>query len=65
VLVYPRHGYDFESVAGIYPQMQLLNSPYFDISSTQIREFITQRKDVIQWLHPSVSQFIIENNLYR
>ena len=65
LLVYPRHGYDFESVAGIYPQMQLLNSPYFDISSTQIREFITQRKDVIQWLHPSVSQFIIENNLYR
>jgi len=65
VLVYPRHGYDFESVAGIYPQMQLLNSPYFDISSTQIREFITQRKDVSQCLHPSVSQFIIENNLYR
>jgi len=65
LLVYPRHGYDFESVAGIYPQMQLLNSPYFDISSTQIREFITQRKDVSQWLHPSVSQFIIENNLYR
>jgi len=65
VLVYPRHGYDFELVKGLYPQMQLLQSPFFDISSTQIREFIAQKKDVSQWLHPSVCQFIIENNLYR
>ena len=65
VLVYPRHGYDFGSVAGLYPQMQLLPSPYFDISSTQIREFLMQEKDVSQWLHPSVCQFILENNLYR
>jgi len=65
VLVYPRHDYDFSLVSGIYPQMQLLKSPYFDISSTQIRQFIAQKKDVSQWLHPSVYQFIIENNLYR
>jgi len=64
VLVYPRHEYDFALVEGIYPQMQLLQSPYFDISSTQIRDFIAQKKDVSQWLHPSVYQFIIENNLY-
>jgi len=65
VLVYPRHGYEFETVAGLYPQMQLLQSPYFDISSTQIREYIVQKKDVSQWLHPSVCQFISDNNLYR
>jgi nicotinate-nucleotide adenylyltransferase len=64
VLVYPRHGYDVESVKGKYPQMQVLQSPYFDISSTQIRRFIAQKKDVSQWLHPSVSQFISDNNLY-
>jgi nicotinate-nucleotide adenylyltransferase len=64
VIVYPRVGYDFTNVASKYPQMQLLNTPYFDISSTQIREFIAQKKDVSQWLHPSVYQFIIENNLY-
>jgi nicotinate-nucleotide adenylyltransferase len=29
VLVYPRKGYDFEVVAEKYPQMQLLNSPFF------------------------------------
>lgn len=65
VMVYPRHGYDFELVADKYPGMQLLQSPYFDISSTQIREYLAQKKDVSQWLHPSVYQFIIENNLYK
>ena len=65
VLVYPRHGYDVESVTGKYPQMKVLQSPYFDISSTQIRQFIVQKKDVSPWLHPSVCQFINENNLYR
>lgn len=65
VLVYPRHKYDFKLVSNRYPQMRLLNSPYFDISSTQIRDFIKQKNDVSQWLHPSVYQFIIDNNLYQ
>lgn len=65
VLVYPRSGYDFAEVADKYPQMQLLSTPYFNISSTQIREFIANKKDVSQWLHPSVHQFIVENNLYQ
>ena len=45
--------------------MQLLNSPFFEISSTQIREDIAQKKDVTQWLHPSVYQFILELDLYK
>jgi nicotinate-nucleotide adenylyltransferase len=65
ILVYPRHSFDFELVSDIYPQMQLLKSPYFNISSTEIRQFLAQKKDVSKWLHPSVYQFIIENNLYR
>jgi nicotinate-nucleotide adenylyltransferase len=65
VLVYPRRGYDFAEVANKYPQMQLLNTPFYDISSSNIRDFIAQKKDASQWLHPSVYQFIIENNLYR
>jgi len=64
VLVYPRSGYDFVEVSDKYPQMQLLSTPHFNISSTQIRESIANKKDVSQWLHPSVYQFIIENNLY-
>lgn len=65
VLVYPRKNYDFAQVAARYPQMKLLNTPIYDISSTQIRDSIAQKKDVSQWLHPSVLQFIKENNLYQ
>jgi nicotinate-nucleotide adenylyltransferase len=64
VLVYPRKGYDFAEVAEKYPQMQLLDSPFCDISSTEIRESIAQKKDVTKWLHPAVYMFIKENNLY-
>ncbi|MEI6556050.1 MAG: nicotinate (nicotinamide) nucleotide adenylyltransferase [Paludibacter sp.] len=64
VYVYPRRGFDFAFVADLYPQMQLLDTPYFDISSTEIRAALAQKKDVTQWLHPSVLQYITENNLY-
>ena len=64
VLVYPRRGFDFSEVAALYPQMQLLDTLYFDISSTQIRAALAQKKDVTNWLHPSVYQFITENSLY-
>lgn len=65
VLVYPRSGHDFNEVSHKYPSMQLLDTPYYDISSTQIRELISLKKDATKWLHPSVYQFIIENNLYK
>lgn len=64
VYVYPRKGYDFSTVAEIYPQMQILDTPYYDISSTQIREMIQQGEDVAKWLHPGVVAYIRENSLY-
>lgn len=64
ILVYPRLNFNFNLVVDKFPQMQLLNSPIYDISSTQIREMVKLKKDVSQWLHPSVYQFIIENDLY-
>lgn len=65
VLVYPRRGFDFDEVSELYPQMQLLNSPFYEIASSQIRKSVANKKDVSQWLHPSVYQFIIDNNLYQ
>jgi nicotinate-nucleotide adenylyltransferase len=65
ILVYPRKGYDFAVVSELYPQMQLLDSPLYDISSSRIRDFISQKKDVSRWLHPSVNKYIIDNNLYQ
>ncbi len=65
VLVYTRLGYDFSKVADIYPQMKILETPYYNISSTQIRYAIKQKKDVSNWLHPKVVSFIFENELYK
>lgn len=65
VMVYPRKGFSFRKVAHLYPQMQLLKSPYYNISSTQIRRAIEEKKDVSNWLHPEVYRFIVENELYR
>lgn len=65
ILVYPRWGYNFEEVAGLYPQMKYLNTPYYDISSTTIRTALAQNKDMSEWLHPDVISFIRENQLYQ
>jgi len=65
ILVYPRRGYDFEEVRLLYPQMKLLDTPYYDISSTEIRQLLAENKNVSNLLHPAVLAFIQENNLFR
>ncbi|NDV46633.1 nicotinate-nucleotide adenylyltransferase [Paludibacter sp. 221] len=64
VLVYPRRGYNFIEVASKFPQMQLLDTPYYDISSTEIRNNI-HAKEADKWLPQEVKQYISENNLYK
>ncbi|HOH55210.1 MAG TPA: nicotinate (nicotinamide) nucleotide adenylyltransferase [Paludibacteraceae bacterium] len=65
VLVYPRSGFNKEGIAKTYPQMKWLETPLYDISSTEIRRSIQQGKEVKQWLHPAVYQYIVDKNLYR
>lgn len=65
VIVYPRRNYDMEYVAAKFPEMQLLESPYYDISSTQIREWIQEGEDVSKWVEPKVLDYINQKKLYR
>lgn len=66
ILVYPRKDFDYEPFEEIYPDMQILEeAPFFEISSTDIRELIKKNQDASQWLHPDVYQFIKENSLYK
>lgn len=66
ILVYPRKDFDYEPFEEIYPDMQILEeAPFFEISSTEIRELIKNNQDASQWLHPDVYQFIKENDLYK
>lgn len=64
VFVYPRKAFDFNDVRDKYPQMHLLQTPYYDISSTEIRLLLTQKKDATKWLHPDVLKYIKENDIY-
>lgn len=65
IWVYPRLGYDFNEVKHKYPQMKLLSTPYYDISSTQVRDGISKGIDVGEMLNPNVYKFIKYNNLYK
>jgi len=66
VVVYPREGYPYQDFEETYPDMQVLEeAPLFEISSTEIRKLITEKKDASQWLHPEVYHFILENKLYQ
>ena len=53
VLVYPRPGYEIdESMLPV--NVQLVNTPLLEVSSTFIRESLKQDKDVRYFLHPKV-----------
>jgi len=62
VLVYPRKGYSFDNQ--LFPQMKLLNTELYDISSTEIRRSLCTKPELLRWLHPSVAEFILKNGLY-
>jgi nicotinate-nucleotide adenylyltransferase len=66
ILVYPRRGFDYEPFEEKYPDMHVLEeAPFFEISSTEIRELIRNNQDTSRWLDPDVYQLIKENKLYK
>ena len=42
-----------------------LNSGLFDISSTEVREKISQGQSFLEFTEPETAEYIMENNLYR
>ena len=63
VMVYPRTGYPFN--AAKYPQMQLVQAPLFDVSSTQVRDAIKAGRPYGQWVPEPVSTYIEQHGLYK
>ncbi len=63
VIVYPRPGYEIEkkSVDG----MEIAYAPLVNLSSTFIRQGITQGKDMNLFLPHGVFKYICDNKLYR
>jgi nicotinate-nucleotide adenylyltransferase len=65
VLVYPRRNYSIDDAILKYPAMKVLNTPYYDISSTEVRDFLRQGKDVSGFVPPQVLEFIQAKGLYQ
>ena len=53
VLVYPRPGYEIDE-STLPANVQLVNTPLLEVSSTFVRESLKQGKDVRYFLHPKV-----------
>jgi nicotinate-nucleotide adenylyltransferase len=63
IIVYPRKGYKLEELAKLYPQVKIVDAPLFQISSTEIRELLKEKKDASRWLHPLVNEYFLKNKL--
>jgi len=59
ILVYPREGYGND-----FPEIEYIEAPLFNISSSEIREKIKNKKDVSEFLPPKVLTFITQKKLY-
>lgn len=64
ILVYPRRGYDIDTES-LPSNVKAVDTPILEISSTFIRESISQGKDIRYFLHPSVYQIIEEEGLFK
>lgn len=65
VLVYPRKGHSVEAALERFPKMQKLETPFYEISSTEIRNHILDNEYRLEWLHPDVVNYIKTHHLYR
>lgn len=65
LLVYRRPGYQLQVDSTRYPNVTIVNTPLYDISSTQLREQIRKGEKPVQWLSEKVLEYIDINRLYR
>lgn len=76
ILIYNRPGYeitldekpapDSDSSSAAHPHdVKIVDTPLYDISSTQLREQIRQGKKPLKWLFAKVIEYIEQHELYR
>ena len=66
VTVFQRPGYDVTNLPlSLYNRLRILQTPFFDISATSIREKVKKGEKVAHLLPAKVYHIIQENHLYR
>lgn len=64
LLVYPRSGYPVDGRT-LPPHVRLTDTPYIDISSTQIRQAVAAGRDITEWVCPAVADEIRRMGYYK
>ncbi|MDE7025906.1 MAG: nicotinate-nucleotide adenylyltransferase [Paramuribaculum sp.] len=63
-IIYPRPGYDISHLT-LPRGVEMVNAPTIELSSTMIRQAITEGKKMNHFLPHGVYQYIITHNLYK
>ncbi len=64
ILIYPRRGYDIVIPEQYRDRVAVVDAPLIEISSTQVRERLSQLKSISFYVPESVEKYIIDNMLY-
>lgn len=64
ILIYPRNGYTIDSDS-LPPNVQFIETPQIEVSSTFIRESLKKKMDIRYFLHAEVYTYIQNNKLYQ
>lgn len=64
IIVFPRKDCGVGELAN-HPNVQIVETPIIEVSSTFIRESITARKDVRFYMPPKVWEYVDEMNFYK
>ena len=64
ILIYPRRGYEINIPEQYSSKVSIVDAPLIEISSTQIRERLSQMKDITFYVPEEVEKYIVMNKLY-
>ena len=64
ILIYPRRGYEIKIPARYKDRGEVVDAPLVELSSTQIREMLSQMQSISFYVPEAVERYIVENKLY-
>ena len=64
ILIYPRRGYDIVIPEQYNDRVAIVDAPLIEVSSTQVRERLSQLKNISFYVPEAVEKYIVKNKLY-
>lgn len=64
LLIYPRLGYEVSIPDELADRVHLVNAPIIELSSTSIRELLSQGQSIAFYVPADVEQYIVKHQLY-